>query len=159
MKKLIPIIVTTALLFAVGQEAEAQLGVDIGPQLTYNAEVEEFGVGGRLEVSPVLMPLAFVGTADYLFLDCPGDCSFWEFGGSVKYTIALPGSPIGPYFGAGVTHQRIGDGDETEDDTGFNILGGIGLGGVMPIGAFAEGRYQLMNDFENQLTVAVGILF
>jgi hypothetical protein len=157
MKKLIPFFAAAALLVVTGQDAEAQLGIDFGPQLSYGMEYEEVALGARVEVSPALMPLAFIGSADYYFID--GDMTLWAFNANVKYTIGLPGSPVGPYFGGGLNMQRMGFNGLSNTESGFNILGGIGLGGLMPVKAFAEARYELMNDIDNQLAISLGILF
>jgi hypothetical protein len=159
MKKLLPVLAASALLVFSGHEAEAQLGVGFGPELTYNAELEEFGIGARLELAPIAMPISFLASGDYLFVDCPGDCSMWDFGVSGKYTIAVPGSPMGPYFGGGLTHQRISEDEFSDSDLGFHLLGGVGIGGAMPFGVFVEARYMIMNDFVNQFGISVGVLF
>jgi hypothetical protein len=153
MKRFIPLVAAVAFLLMPGQEVEAQ--VSFGPQLSYNTEIEEFGIGARLEVSPPAFPVSFYGSGDYVFVDD----TFLDFAVGAKYALSLPGSPLAPYFGAGVTHQRWSVSDFDFDDTGFHLAAGLGLGGVMPIGAFVEGRYLLMGDFENQLVINLGILF
>jgi hypothetical protein len=158
MKRFIPLVAAVAFLLMPGQEAEAQMGVDFGPELYYNAESEDFGVGARVELSPPMFPVGFIVNGDYIFVDCGDfDCSAWDFGASAKYTISLPGAPIGPYLGAGLTHQRATFEGETLSDTGFHILGGLRLGGMLPFGAFLEGRYLVME--ENQFVINLGILF
>ena len=157
MKKLIPFFAAAALLVGTVENAEAQLGLKFGPQVSYGMEVEEVALGARVEVSPALMPLAFIASADYYFIE--GDASLWSLNGTVKYTLALPASPIAPYFGAGLNLYRIDEGAlGSSNETGFNILGGIGLGGILPIGAFLEGRYEL-TDPDNQLVISLGLLF
>lgn len=165
MKKLAPLFAAALMLVVTSQDAEAQLGVDFGPQVSYGMEYEEVALGARVEVSPALMPLAFIGSADYYFID--GDASIWAFNANLKYTLVLPASPVGPYFGAGLNVQRFsspgfpGFDDVSSTETGFNILAGIGVGSLMPVGAFVEGRYELMNEdlLENQFVVSLGILF
>ena len=159
MKKLLPLVAAAAFVLLPSQDAHAQVGVDFGPELNYNNESEDFGLGARLEISPPLFPVGFIVNGLYIFRDCdPIDCTALEFNASGKYTITLPGSPLGPYFGAGVTHQRISfSGFDDFDDTGFHVIGGLGLGGFLPIGAFVEGRYLIMD--ENQFAISLGILF
>jgi hypothetical protein len=157
MKRFIPLVALVAFLLMPGEEAEAQ--VSFGPQVSYNSEIEEFGVGARLELSLPALPISFYGSGDYVLLDD----TFLDFAVGAKYALTLPGSPLAPYFGAGVTHQRwnleVGGVDFDADDTGFHVAAGLGLGGVMPIGAFIEGRYLIMSDFENQFVINLGILF
>lgn len=154
MKRLLPCLVAALLLLAVSQEAEAQLGVNFGPELSYNAEVEEVGIGARVELAPLAVPLSFFVSVDYVFVDD----TMWDIGVSAKYTISLPGAPIGPYLGAGVSHQRFSNGGSF-DDTGFHILGGVGLGGLLPVGAFLEGRFLIMDALDNQFVIVAGVLF
>jgi hypothetical protein len=148
MKRFIPLVALVAFLLMPGEEAEAQ--VSFGPQVSYNSEIEEFGVGARLELSLPALPISFYGSGDYVFLDD----TFLDFAVGAKYALTLPGSPLAPYFGAGVTHQRW-----NLEVGGVDFDAGLGLGGVMPIGAFIEGRYLIMSDFENQFVINLGILF
>jgi hypothetical protein len=157
MKRFLPLVAAVGFVLMPVQEAEAQ--VRFGPQVSYNSEIEEFGIGARLELSPATLPISLYGSADYVFLDD----TFLDFAVGAKYALTLPGSPLAPYFGAGVTHQRwsleVGGMDFDADDTGFHVAAGLGLGGVMPFGAFVEGRYLIMSDFENQFVINLGILF
>lgn len=159
MKRLVPLFVVAAFLVIPVQKAEAQTGVGFGPELYYNAEIEEFGLGARIQVTPPMFPVGFLVNGIYIFQDCGDfDCTLLEFGASAKYTLSLPGSPLGPYFGGGLTHQRFSSDDLGDsDDTGFHILGGLGLGGMLPIGAFVEARYLIMDV--NQFAISLGILF
>jgi len=158
MKRLIPLFAAVAFLLVPGQDAEAQMGVGFGPEVYYNTEIEEFGLGARMELSPALFPVGFVANGIYIFQDCGAiDCTLLEFGASGKYTFDFPGSPIGPYFGGGLTYQRISFDNGSSDDTGFHILAGIGLGTMLPVGAFIEGRYLIMD--EDQFTISIGFLF
>ena len=87
MKKLIPFFAAAALLVGTVENAEAQLGIKFGPQVSYGMDLKDVALGARAELSPALMPLAFIASADYYFIE--GDGSLWSFNGNSKSIVVL----------------------------------------------------------------------
>lgn len=151
----------------------ARAQIDLGAQLSYNGEPAgldgadgAFGVGARVGVGLPLVGLGVTGSFDYFFPDCdPIDCTFWDLSGNVTYT--LPSAVVNPYFGGGVALQSFHADATTlteeldEQEVGFNILGGVKLGGPgLPVDLFAEAKYQIFGDpFDNQFVISAGIWF
>lgn len=154
-----------ALAFLPAQALEAQM-VDLGAQVSYNTDATDdgaFGVGARLAFGLPMTGLGVHGDFNWYFPDCdPADCDLWEITGALTYTIPTMGT-VSPYFGAGMAYQSfsvestLADADDSE--TGFNVLGGLKLGGLLPVSAFGEVGYRLMDEFDDQLVVTVGIMF
>lgn len=156
-----------SLLLAAAPGAEAQF--QIGGQGLYNTEGDgAYGVGARVGVGLPVAGLQVRADGNYFFPDCTTgfDCSVWELVGSATYSL-LPASPASPYVGAGLAYQNssvsgvVGgiDVDDSLSDGGFNLLGGVELGGLMAVNLFAEMGYRLMGDNANQFMISTGVLF
>lgn len=149
---------SAALVAAPGAQAQ----VNVGGQLLYNNELSDgsMGIGGRVGVELPVAGLQVRADGNWFFPDCGAglDCDFWELLGSVSYGL-LPASPAQPYVGAGISYQNLSSGGADLDETGFNILGGVELGGLLPVNVFAELAYRMMGDFNNQFMLSTGVLF
>lgn len=149
----------SVLALALPSGAEAQ--VDLGVQGVYNTEQQDGtpGVGARAAIGVPATGLGVHADFNWLFPDCPADsCESWELLGGVRYGI-LPASPASPYVGAGFAFQNLSVGPQDTDDTGFNVLAGLELGGLTPVQAYGEVSYRLMDAFEDQLVLSVGLQF
>lgn len=148
-----------ALALALPSGAEAQ--IDLGVQGVYNTEQQDGtpGIGARAAIGVPVTGLGVHADFNWLFPDCPADsCELWELLGAVRYGL-LPASPASPYVGAGFAFQNSSVGTLETDDTGFNVLAGLELGGLMPVQAYGEASYRLMDGFEDQLVLSAGLLF
>lgn len=152
-----------ALLLVLPASLRAQ-GVDLGGQLVYTPEpagLEEgaFGVGARLGFGLPLAGVGIHGTFDFFFPECDtGECDLWNGAVNVTVDVSLF-DRVTPYGGGGVSFQKLDLEGVTVDDTGFNVLAGLRTAEILPVALLAEVRYQVMNDFDDQVVVALGFLF
>lgn len=150
------------------QRAEAQ--VDFGVQGLYNTDWTSpdgsdgaAGIGARAGIGLPVVGLGLKGDFNWYFPDCgSAECDYWEIVANLTYSI-LGVSPVSPYFGGGLAYQATSieslSADISSDDPGFNLLGGLEVGGLSPISGYGEVSYRLMDDHENQLILSVGLLF
>lgn len=157
-------VLATGLLLSLPATLSAQ--VALGGHVLYAPEPAglegvdgAFGVGARLGFGLPLTGLGVHGTFDFFFPDCGAEeCALWD--GGVNLTVDLEIlDPVTPYGGAGVAFRKLDVEGATLDDTGFNVLAGIRAGGLLPVTLLGEARYQIMNDFDDQLVLAVGFFF
>jgi opacity protein-like surface antigen len=122
----------------------------------------DFGIGARSEFGT--SSLALVLSFDYYF---PGDelenLKFYELNANLAFTFPTEG--FRPYIGGGVGIARVSFDedffDESQTETGINILGGVKFGGG-PVSPFVEGRYVFYDEeegFTNRFVLTGGILF
>jgi hypothetical protein len=121
----------------------------------------EWGLGARSEFGG---SVALVLSFDYYFPEEDiTEVDFYEFNGNMIYNFST--ESVRPYLGAGVGISRISLStdffDESENEFGINILGGLkfGGGGINP---FVELRYVIYSGdetFNNRLVFSGGILF
>lgn len=150
--------VSVALIAAPGI-ARAQ--VDIGGQVLYNDDLADgtVGIGGRAKFGVPGVGLNVRADGNFFFPDCGAvDCDFWEILANVTLDVA-PGSPAAPYVGAGLAFEQLSGGGGDVDDTGFNLLGGVELGALLPLDVYGELSYRIMDDFTDQLVLSAGVLF
>ena len=110
------------------------LNAHIGPRVSYNFEVEEFGLGAQFSL-PIARRLELYPSFDYFFVD-PG--SLTSFNIDLKYRV--PAANFNwLYLGGGLNITRRSVGDFSESNTGVNLLAGYESlrGSVHP---FAEAR-------------------
>jgi hypothetical protein len=88
-----------------------------GGHVTYNFDVEEFGIGAQAHL-PVSRSIEFYPSFDYYFVD-PG--SLIGFSADLKFR--TPGAPL--YLGGGLNVLRAGGGGTSNSDTGFDLFGGF----------------------------------
>lgn len=100
--------------------AEAQTRrAHLGPQLVYDFDVEEFGLGGQFTF-PIATRLEFYPSARVYFVD-PG--SFWDVNADLKYRFS--GQDLNwLYAGGGLNAAFTSIGDTEFDDVGLNLFAG-----------------------------------
>ncbi|MGH8543052.1 MAG: hypothetical protein ACREX3_05340 [Gammaproteobacteria bacterium] len=144
-----------AAVFSLPPEAHAQ----INPGLHVARAADSFGgvngVGGSLQLSLPVLPADLFLAGEYFFPNCD-DCSFW--GGSADVHFNLPVPIITPYGTAGLVLRNT-DASDTKVRTG-----GLGLGAGLNlstpvVGAYVEGRYELMDGSGDQLVFRLGLQF
>ena len=113
------------------------------------------GVGGSLLLSLPALPIDLFFAGEYFFPSCD-NCSFW--GGSADIHFSLPVPVFTPYGTAGVVLRNT-DASDTSVRTG-----GLGLGAgadlsTFVVGAYVEGRYELMDGSVDQLVFRLGVRF
>jgi len=143
-----------------------------GLQLDYNNFVNDsnlgafsggdLGIGARSEFGT--SHLALVLSFDWYFINGEiKDLKFYELNANLQFTFPTEG--FKPYIGGGVGLARASLGtnffDESENETGVNILGGLKFGGA-GINPFVEIRYTMYGStkaFDNRVVLTGGILF
>jgi len=143
---------TLVIASAFAGAAQAQTDrMHFGPRLSYQFDLEEFGIGAQLGV-PLARYLEFYPSFDYFFVD-PG--SFWNLNADLKYRI-LNRSANWLYVGAGLNIARRGAGGSHDTGAGFNLLVGAEplTGRVHP---FGELRFTANDGSTGML--AVGLNF
>ena len=141
--------------------------VDYNHFITDNDELHvfdggDFGIGARGEFGT--SNLALVLSFDYYFVNEEiDDLKFYELNANLQFTFPTEG--FKPYIGGGVGLARASLGvnffDESESETGWNILGGLKFGGA-GINPFIEVRYVIYGDteaFDNRFILTGGIMF
>lgn len=113
------------------------------------------GVGGNLLVGLSALPIDLFLAGEYFFTECD-NCSLW--GGSADVHLSLPIPVVTPYATAGFVMRSFSASDVVIRTGGFGVGAGVNLTALAP-GAFAEGRYELMESGDDQLVFRVGIRF
>jgi hypothetical protein len=146
--RLVAALVLTA---AVAGTAQAQAGsVHLGPRMSYQFDLEEFGLGAQLS-APLVPRLDVYPSFDYYFVD-PG--SFWNLNADLKFRPS-PGTAW-LYLGGGLNIARSSFGDNSSTDAGVNAFLGMEsrTGRVHP---FAEFRFTNNNGSTGQVSVGLNI--
>ena len=144
-----------AALSAFVPEAQAQ----IKPGLHLARAADSFdgvnGVGGSVEVGLPILPVDLFVAAEYFFPSCD-DCSFW--GGSADVHFTLPVPLVKPYAAAGLVMRNTEASDTEVSTEGLGFGAGVNVSALV-VGAYAEGRYELMDGSEDQLVFRLGLRF
>jgi len=145
--------IATALVAAAALAGTAQAQTNrlhLGPRLSYQFDVEEFGVGAQLSV-PMARYLEFYPSFDYFFVD---NGSFWNLNADLKYRIAAA-TVRWLYLGAGLNIARSSNG-ESHTDAGLNLFAGVESlkGRVHP---FAEFRFTAGDGSTGQISAGLNI--
>jgi opacity protein-like surface antigen len=141
------------------------LQVDYNNFLNDNATVfkgGDWGIGARGEFGTA--HLALVLSFDWYFVNGEiQDLKFYEGNANLQFTFPTEG--FRPYVGGGVGFARASLGlnifNDSETETGVNILGGLKFGGP-GINPFVEIRYTFYGStqsFDNRFIFTGGILF
>ena len=144
-----------AVVFSRPPVAQAQLHPGLHVARAADAFGGVNGVGGSLQVTVPVLPVDFFVAGEYFFPDCDG-CSFW--GGSADVHVTLPIPVVTPYATAGLVLRNTDQSDTRERTGGFGLGAGVDLH-LLKVGAFAEGRYEIMNGSGDQLVLRLGIRF
>jgi len=164
------LLIFTALTFLFSLSAHAGgfgLQVDYNNFIGGNEELHvfsggDFGIGARAEFGT--SHLALVLSGDWYFVNEEiEDLKFYELNANLQFTFPTEG--FRPYIGGGVGLARASLGlnffDDSETETGYNLLGGIKFGGP-GINPFIEVRYVIYGDteaFDNRFVLTGGIIF
>ena len=148
--------IATALVAAAALAGTVQAQTNrlhIGPRLSYQFDVEEFGIGAQLSV-PIANHLEFYPSFDYFFVD---HGSFWNLNADLKYRIASQ-TIRWLYVGTGLNIARTSVGDVTHTDAGLNLFAGAESlkGRVHP---FAEFRFTAGDGSTGQISAGLNITF
>jgi len=136
-----------------------------GGQVSMNRDLtaeNTWGIGARAQLRLPLPGIILQGTADFFTPDCGTlECDASEVSLNLVWSLPVP-FLARPYLGAGVAMQdREGTWASDEDsDYGINVLAGIILQGpaFRRFQPFIEGKYQVMQEFDNQMIFSGGIL-
>jgi hypothetical protein len=148
--RLVAALVLTATV-AVAGAAQAQNGqVHLGPRMSYQFDLEEFGLGAQLS-APLVPRLDVYPSFDYYFVD-PG--SVWNVNADLKFRPS-PGAAW-LYLGGGLNVARTSVGDVTHTDAGVNAFLGMEsrTGRVHP---FAEFRFTNNDGSTGQISAGLNI--
>jgi hypothetical protein len=148
--------------FAGGFGVQADYNNFVGDEDIFeNLDGGDFGLGARVEAGS---SLGFILSFDYYFVGGDiGDTKFYE--GNANLAFWFPTGGVRPYLGGGVgfarTTFKLEDlFDQSNTETGINILGGIKFSG--PVNPFVEVRYVIYTgdeSFANRLVFTGGIVF
>jgi len=143
----------SAQILAVGGHAVANM--DVRNDMTW-------GVGPRVHLSLPLTGITIQGTMDFYGPDCGTlECDLDEMAVNLLWSLPVP-FVLNPYLGAGMAFQKWKGQAylDNDSDTGINFLAGIVVQGptFRRFQPFVEGKYQIWNDYDNQKTIAGGIL-
>jgi len=126
--------------------------VHLGPRLTYNFDLESFGIGAQIGF-PIARRLEFYPSFDGYFVDSG---SAWALNADLKYRLSSNRSGEWFYIGGGLNISGFSAGDSDHTDAGANLLAGIEplRGRVHP---FGEARLILGDGSSFQLAGGLNI--
>jgi len=133
--------------------SEAQTArTHLGPRLTYNFDLESFGLGGQIGI-PIARRLEFYPSFDGYFVD---HGSAWALNADLKYRLTSDRSGEWFYVGGGLNISGFDAGDTDHTDAGVSLLAGIEplRGRVHP---FGEARLILGDGSSFQLAGGLNI--
>ena len=125
----------------------------------------DFGLGGRLALSPPALPISLYADGTYFFPSCDaGDCSYWT--GGLGAQLGLPLPALRPYILGGWQWKSYTlDLDAFESSTENNAFFGVGVELSMLANLFVEGQWEFNGDIEGTdfsvtpFVLKVGIMF
>jgi len=136
-----------------------QAYAQINPGLHVARAADSFGgvngVGGSLQLGLPVLPVDLFFAGEYFFPNCD-DCSFW--GGSADVHLTLPVPILTPYGTAGLVLRNTDVSDTRVRSGGLGLGAGLNLR-TLVVGAYAEGRYELMDGSGDQLVFRLGLRF
>ena len=136
-----------------------QAHAQINPGLHVARAADSFGgvngVGGSLQLGLPVLPVDLFFAGEYFFPNCD-DCSFW--GGSADVHLTLPVPILTPYGTAGLVLRNTDVSDTRVRSGGLGLGAGLNLR-TLVVGAYAEGRYELMDGSGDQLVFRLGLRF
>lgn len=154
-RRVLPLTLALAAVCVLAAEASAQ----VKPGLHVARAADSFGgvngVGGSVQLSLPVLPIDLFFAGEYFFPDCD-DCSFW--GGSADVHFALPVPLITPFATAGLVLRNTDVSDTRVRTGGLGLGAGVNLG-TLGLGAYAEGRYEIMDGSGDQLVFRLGLRF
>ena len=123
----------------------------LGPQIAYDFEIEEFGLGAQFS-APIVNRVEFYPSLMFYFVD-PG--SFFNLNADIKWRVARD-RPAWLYVGGGLNVARFSNDGDADTDLGLNLLAGAESlkGRIHP---FVEGRLILAEDVRLQIGAGLNI--
>jgi hypothetical protein len=150
-----PLALALAALCVLPLAAQAQINPGVHAARATKSFDGVNGVGGHVRVGLPALPIDLFLAGEYFFPDCD-NCSLW--GGSVDVHLSLPIPVVTPYATAGLVMRNFSASDVTVRTGGLGFGAGVNLTALV-VGAFAEGRYELMESGDDQLVFRLGIRF
>lgn len=156
------LVIPAVVLFTLGfgaPEAEGQAA--FGAQINWGSDTD-IGVGGRILGNIEDINLEAVGSFDIYFPDDEGqaDLDYWEINGNLFYHIHLQDTnAVIPYVGGGVNIARFELDADSQTEVGLNLAGGARFPTASDITPFAEAKYVIADEFNEQFVIAFGFLF
>lgn len=130
--------------------AQAQTSqLHFGPRVSYQFDLEEFGIGAQLSV-PIAHHLEFYPSFDYFFVNVG---SFWDVNGDLKYRIDTE-SVNWLYMGGGLNIAHTSRDRGNDNQAGLNLFAGVESlsGRVHP---FGELRFTINDHSTAQASVGL----
>ena len=138
------------LTSAMAGAAQAQTSrLHFGPRVSYQFDLEEFGIGAQLSV-PIASHLEFYPSFDFFFVNVG---TYWDVNADLKYRIATE-SVDWLYIGAGLNVAHISRDRFDDNQAGLNLFVGVESlrGRVHPFGEF---RFTANNGSTAQASVGL----
>ncbi len=154
MKILVKSVLMVVLLTTLFSNNHVQ-AQSISPQVRggYYFDLEEYFIGAGLDISALVFTI--VPNFEYIFVDAG---SFYSLNIDGQYDI-IPLPAIAGYVGGGVGYDYIKpDSGDSEAKFVLNILGGVQTKRI-PLKPFAQVKYAIISDIDNQLVLTIGIHF
>jgi len=152
MRRVLQSLALVAALAVLAVPARAQLSFGVhGAVITSVDDVQAgseevglsgtFGLGGRVVVSPPVMPISLVGATEYYFPSCPTgfECSLWTASAGVNLGLPLP--IVRPYVHGAL--QFRGDDDDSNEETAW--VAGLGVELNLAVSIFLEGLFEFVD--------------
>lgn len=151
-RKFVPVglALTAAMSFTPAARAQISPGLHVARAADAFDGVN--GVGGNLALTLPALPVELFFAADYFLPACNG-CALW--GGSADVHVTLPRRTVRPYGTAGLVLRNTEASDTKVRTGGIGLGGGVNLA-TRVMGAFAEGRYEIMDGSGDQLVFRLG---
>jgi hypothetical protein len=146
----VTLLVSLFLLLSYNYRAEADL---VSPQVRggYYTEAEDYFLGAGVDFD--LMLFSVVPNFEYLFID---NGSFYSINIDGQFEL-LPLPGIAGYLGGGVGSTFIKPKDlDTKSKFTYNVLIGIQVK-ALPFSPFAQIKYAIIKDVDDQIALTVGI--
>jgi hypothetical protein len=142
---------------AVSLPAEVHAQIEPGVHVAHAADTfgGVTGAGASLLLSLPVLPIDLFFAGEYFFPSCD-DCSFW--GGSADVHFSLPVPAVTPYGTAGLVLRNTDASDTSVRTGGLGLGAGANLSAFV-VGAYVEGRYELMDGSADQLVFRLGVRF
>ena len=141
-----------ALVIGASATAGAQTNnFHLGPQIAYDFDIEEFGLGAQFS-APIVNRVEFYPSLMFYFVD-PG--SFFNVNADIKWRVAKD-RPNWLYVGGGLNVARRSVAGEGDTDLGLNLLAGAESlkGRIHP---FVEARLILADGSRFQIGAGLNI--
>ena len=153
-RSLLPALVLTALLsFAPEARAQIHPGVHVARAADSFGGVN--GAGASVALGVPLVPVSLFVAGEYFFPGCD-HCSLW--GGSADVHFSLPFPIVKPFGTAGLVMRHTEVSNTQVRTEGLGLGAGVNVSALV-VGAYVEGRYEIMSGGDDQLVFRLGVRF